>query len=148
MVGMITFLAKLIKKEVVLIRFDAKIDGLFGRIVIDNKRVFHTLENSKLDIPAGHYVCRFVNSYKFGDGDNETSDVYEVMDVEDRTHILIHVGNTEVDTTGCICLGMKRGVLNTRNAVIDSRKAINLFHMMLNKKDFILSIFDLTKDSV
>lgn len=135
----------LTKQEVVIVRFDKNHDGCFGKMIIDNKVFVHTLEHPDLYIPAGHYLCKFVNSYKFGDEDNETADVYEITGVKDRSHILFHVGNTKKDTTGCICLGMRRGEIQGKAAVLDSRKAVNKFHKELKKDAFLLSLYDLTE---
>ena len=49
-------------------------------------------------IPEGDYICRRVDSPKFGD-------TFQVMDVPGRTHILFHKGNTHHNTNGCILVG-------------------------------------------
>lgn len=49
-------------------------------------------------IPCGHYVCRRIESPKFGP-------TFEVTNVPERTEIIFHEGNTAKDTQGCILLG-------------------------------------------
>jgi len=49
-------------------------------------------------IPEGVYEIRPFNSVKFGH-------CFQVMDVPDRDYILIHKGNYNRDTHGCILLG-------------------------------------------
>lgn len=49
-------------------------------------------------IPVGSYKCRRVQSPKFGD-------TFEVTNVEGRSHILFHKGNTHHNTNGCILVG-------------------------------------------
>lgn len=48
---------------------------------------------------------------------------FELLDVANRDGILIHPGNTILDTKGCICVGMYFGHLSTLPAVIESQKA-------------------------
>tara|TARA_R110002126_G_scaffold92507_2_gene219527 strand:+ start:4050 stop:4469 length:420 start_codon:yes stop_codon:yes gene_type:complete len=49
-------------------------------------------------IPARWYWCELRYSTKYGWH-------FHVLDVEDRTWILIHIGNYYTDTTGCIIVG-------------------------------------------
>lgn len=85
-------------------------------------------------IPTGSYICKY--HYEYGD-----YVTYEVKDVEDRDSILFHIGNTVVDTEGCICPGLKVGYLNNRRAVLNSSSA---FHSFINAVgapyDFTLTI--------
>ena len=91
----------------VLTRFDATPDGTLGRL-----EQWRTLEEEDQgnarnvsSIPPGVYVCKRVDSLRFGD-------TFEVTGVPDRSHILFHAGNTEEDTQGCILVGSMFGVLN------------------------------------
>lgn len=49
-------------------------------------------------IPAGSYVCKRIQSPKFGS-------TFEVQKVEGRSEILFHKGNINDDTHGCILIG-------------------------------------------
>jgi len=83
-----------------------------------------TIENLWLDnqvgiscIPAGDYKVIKQNSPKYGTG------MWTLLNVPERTHILIHWGNTAEDTKGCIIVGRYFGKLNGEPAVLASRKA-------------------------
>jgi hypothetical protein len=60
-------------------------------------------------IPAGTYPLRRTIYYKHG------YPTYEVADVPGRSRILIHPGNTEEDSQGCILLGLRPGKLRVRD---------------------------------
>ena len=49
-------------------------------------------------IPTGDYVCKIERSPKYGP-------VFHIKDVPGRSHILIHPGNYNKNTKGCLLLG-------------------------------------------
>src|ERR1019366_1847178 len=49
-------------------------------------------------------------------------DVLHVLNVPDRTAILIHPGNTVADVRGCICVGDSLGTIHGVQAVLNSQK--------------------------
>ena len=112
-----------------------------GELVIDGEVKFITLERPWLDnrenescIPAREYRCKLINSPRFGE-------VFEVLNVKDRTHILIHCGNHVSDTHGCILIGMRRGSSQT-GTIYESKKAMEEFKKLLGDlKEFDLWIF-------
>lgn len=59
-------------------------------------------------IPPGVYVLKRVRSPKFGE-------TFEIAGVPGRTHVLLHWGNTEEDTEGCVLLGLSLGVKAVRD---------------------------------
>ena len=71
-------------------------------------------------IPPDTYICKRVESPRFGE-------TFEVTDVYGRTHILFHVANTADELEGCLATGLSVGYINGKRAVIDSRKAFDLF---------------------
>ena len=80
-------------------------DGTFGVLFDEDIPFALTLEREWNDnkrgescIPTGTYLCRRVQSPKFGD-------TFEVCDVPDRSSILLHGGNIEDDSHGCILIG-------------------------------------------
>jgi len=100
--------------------------GTFGEFTIEG-RTLYTVERPwecnkpfVSCIPPGKYVCKRVQSPKFGD-------TFEVMDVPGRTHILFHVANVKDDLHGCIGLGLYLGVAYNKWAVTSSRLAIQKF---------------------
>ena len=92
-------------KTFVLKRIAYILDGTFGVLFDGNVPFCLTLEREWLDnrtnvscIPTGTYICRRVDSPKFGD-------TFEICDVPDRSHILFHKGNIEDDSEGCVIVG-------------------------------------------
>lgn len=85
-------------------------------------------------IPQGHYLCKRVDSPKFGD-------TFEVTNVPERSYILFHKGNLAEDTHGCILVGEQYEPLGGENAVVASGKAFKEFHSRLHDVDeFVLFI--------
>lgn len=85
-----------------LIRVGQSQAGTFGVLRLGQVPFALTLEQPWRDnetdiscIPPTEYVCRRVQSPKFGE-------TFEVQGVERRSHILFHKGNTLADTHGCI----------------------------------------------
>lgn len=58
-----------------------------------------------------------------------------IENVPNRDNILIHVGNTTDDTTGCILVGFQYGTLHEKPAVLNSRKALTLLNETLCDKN-------------
>ena len=85
-------------------------------------------------IPAGEYLCKPFSGTKY-------KDVYEVTNVKGRTAILIHAGNYEEDTLGCILIG-SRQVTSPKPAVLDSKMCFQRFRSLIGKENFKLVIED------
>lgn len=121
-----------------LIRKKTSEKGTFGSIELPSGKILQTLElpwrNNKVkvsSIPATSYTCKITNSPKFGH-------VYEVKNVEGRSHILIHAGNWISDIQGCIMVGMSAD----DNRLYNSKKALNLLMTEMADKDFTLEIVE------
>lgn len=84
-------------------------------------------------IPKGSYTVAPFSGNKY-------KDVYQVLDVPKRTHILFHSGNIEMDTQGCILLGLSAGRLEGHNAVLQSRAAVDILRDTVKDNEFILTI--------
>lgn len=125
-------------------------DGTLGELFISDLHFCFTLEETDKNngpdscIPAGDYICRRVNSPHFGE-------TFEVTGVPGRSLILIHWGNTEKDTLGCILLGKSHGELlavdddknkaENQLAVLNSRTAFKDFmELMTGINVFKLSV--------
>ena len=109
----------------------------FGQIISSRGLICHTLElpwlnNKQRDscIPAASYVCKKIKSPKHGN-------VIEIMDVPNRTNILIHAGNTINDTEGCVLVGS----MVNKNSLVKSRDALQAL-LEKTQNEFILTIFD------
>ena len=115
--------------------------GTLGELILNGKIICQTLERPWKDnapevscIPVGEYICKRVNSPKFGE-------TFEVTEVPNRTHILFHSGNDAIrDSRGCILLGM----MSSRNGayqIFKSRIARDkLMEIMKDEQAFKLTI--------
>lgn len=126
--------------------------GTFGRLVTDR---FDCVSLECPDrnnapmvscIPAGKYICELVQSPKFGS-------VYEVKNVPDRKHILIHSANWAgdeakgyyTDLHGCIALGglvanLKTPKGHVQKGVSSSKATLNAFMQLMGGEPFELTI--------
>ncbi len=115
----------------------------FGILVLENGSVFHTLERPWLNnlknqscIPADSYKSTFLLRSSSGKYRN----VWHVQSVSGRSGILFHHGNLVHQTRGCILLGMKRGTLAGKPAVLRSRSAMRGLLREIGKNPFQLII--------
>ncbi len=79
------------------------------------------VEAQYLAIPAGKYSCKRVFD-RVTHGGSIIKTTFEVM-VPGRTGILFHIGNSIVDTRGCILPGVEIG----ENLILKSRIGFNKF---------------------
>lgn len=100
-------------------------DGTFGTLWSGDMQIAVTCEDPDYDnaqeiscIPAGVYECTPYSSPKY-------PNVWEVKDVPGRSKILIHAGNTEDDTRGCILAGTAFGRVKGKPAVVNSKIAMD-----------------------
>ena len=89
---------------------------------------WHLNERNISCIPEGRYTIVPHKSPKFGS-------TYLVENVTERSHILIHAGNTAKDTSGCILVGLQFGELNNEPAVLASRSAFLKFMGLMDGED-------------
>ena len=118
--------------------------GTLGEIV-GLSRPYYTAENpwrnnerSVSCIPEGTYTCKVRDRLHKGHA------VYEVQNVPNRTHILIHVGNTHKDVEGCIVVGTGLGFVNGAWAVTNSRDGLADFMAELKNEPFRLTVQHVT----
>lgn len=112
--------------------------GTMGSLSIAGQ-VFPTLEPPWADnardvscIPDGEYTAVSASSSRFGS-------CYLVLDVPDRDFILFHAGNwagdktkgLRSDSSGCILIGSKFGMLAGQRAVLNSKAAFKKFLAVL-----------------
>lgn len=102
-------------------------------ILYVNAIIFRTLElpwlnnkKKKSCIPEGIYQWELRESVKF-------KKHILIKNVQNRNLILIHVGNTTLDTQGCILIGKKTGKTQGKEAVLNSRTAIDELLTILSK---------------
>ena len=110
-----------------------------GCLLVDGRFICLTLENPWKEnspnvscIPTGQYQLVPYVSLQHGA-------TYKLLGVPNREGIIVHVGNTEDNTRGCVLLGMEVGTLDGQPAVLQSRKAFNRFLniMEVEKHDYI-----------
>lgn len=114
-------------KQFKLIRIAYIPDGTFGVLFDEDIPFCLTLEREWKDneeniscIPRGEYLCKRVESPKFGD-------TFEVCDVPGRSHILFHRGNIEDDSEGCIVIGEQYHKYKNKISIKASREGFAEF---------------------
>jgi hypothetical protein len=114
-------------KRLTLVRVTEYNGGTFGVLSIDGEPLCVTCEDPWRDnerkiscIPEGRYKIRKHTSPRYGV-------CFRVDDVPERTHILVHAGNTSDDTLGCILLGTSFGSLGGKPAIVQSKPAVSRF---------------------
>lgn len=102
----------------------------------------YTLEQPWMDnmrniscIPKGTYLCEAFSGQK--------GETFKILDVRDRDSILMHSGNISENSNGCILVGLSAGVLQKKNAVLQSRLAMSYLRKTLGEDQFVLSISEI-----
>lgn len=117
-------------------------EGTTGVLIVDGNPICITLEptwrNNERNIsciPSGRYLCKRVDSPKYGD-------TFEVRNVPNRSHILFHTGNKDSHTKGCILLGERFTVVNNEYWITESRAAMMEFRQQIgaSTESFYLNI--------
>ena len=112
--------------NLLLIRDTFSKESTIGELFLNGERICDTLENSWQDnqrnvscIPEGVYPVRLRLPRESG-----TRDYIHLLvkEVKDRDYILIHIGNTAKDTSGCILVGLG----TQQNIVSNSTLAMDL----------------------
>ena len=114
-------------------------------ILADNKVLCWTLEDEfraikvmkETRIPAGTYelMLRTFGTHherylrKFGKEFHKG--MIQLKDVRNFTDILIHIGNTEVDTAGCLLVGSLAAIENNRYTILNSTKAYKYVYPLM-----------------
>lgn len=101
--------------------------GTFGVLKVDKVVFCVTLEladrlntQNTSSIPAQQYRCRRHASPRFGE-------TFKVLDVPERSNVLVHSGNRVGDTRGCILLAQYFGKLRGDRAVLNSGNTFKAF---------------------
>ncbi len=115
--------------KIIVERFNSGSDDTLGRLYINGKPFGYTIEDEfrevkvkgETRIPAGTYRVGKRYSPKFTPRFGH--DMLWIQDVPGFEYILIHTGNTDKDTDGCLIVGKKIGKLEGKRAVLDSKIA-------------------------
>lgn len=100
--------------DLILTRTQKGEDGIFGElscaakgavICLTLEHAYHVNGSYSPKLPAGEYLCqRGVHSLAHG----HPFETFEVTGVPDHTGILYHIGNYNIDSSGCVLLGQER----------------------------------------
>jgi len=112
--------------KIVVERFLFEKDCTVGRLYIDGVMKCYTIEDEirevkvkgETGIPYGTYEIGTRFSPRFSP--KFSHEMLWVKNVPNFEYILIHWGNTEKDTDGCLIVGNKLGVLKGKTAVLNS----------------------------
>ena len=120
--------------NLLLIRDTFSKESTLGELFLNGERICDTLENPWVDnqrniscIPEGVYPVRLRLPRE-----SATRDYIHLLvkDVKDRDYILIHIGNTAKDTSGCILVGLgtEQDVVHNSTLAMDllMKEIINL----------------------
>lgn len=120
--------------DLALVRTEFRPDGIFGELRDPGgELIVHTLEHGYGDgfggiqpkLPDGQYTCvRGEHQLKNMPHLFET---FEITNVPGHTNILIHVGNFDFDSEGCVLVGISVSQLNGRQALGASKSAFAKF---------------------
>ena len=121
-----------------ILRIEHNPEKTLGVLVLEGKVFCWTLElpwrRNRQDIsciPEGFYMAKKVQTEKHGKS-------YLVLHVPDRSEILVgHIGNTHVDTEGCILFGSYPSYWEGRRSVMASEKAVTAFHEATQGEDYL-----------
>lgn len=126
-------------------------DRTMGRWLLGDRVWFHTIEpgESDLDFPRigpGLYrarpwewrsgsAARFPRTWVL-----EGPRVSFTKRAGFRWPILVHWGNFDEETKGCIVIGMRRGMLRGEPVVLESVRAVNRLREIVGPRDFEIEI--------
>lgn len=116
-------------------------EGTFGQISDQNGEIicytcelaWHDNEPQKSCIPIGTYNVIPHNSPSH-------PGTWEIVDVPERSAILIHNGNTENDSLGCILVGDSFGTIGGYPAVLNSNATLQKLRSIFPATGFTLTI--------
>src|SRR5271169_2411605 len=97
-----------------LTRNDANVNGIFGTLTDDSGNTYATLEHAYEQpdgsyapkTPPGTYTCQ--KGMHTLEHHPAPFQAFEITNVPNHTDILIHIGNYNADSEGCVLIGEKR----------------------------------------
>lgn len=134
--------------KIQLIRFSSQADSTSGILLIDNEFACYTLEDEEREvkvmdetcIPEGTYEIKyrkeggFHSRYSARYGSDHFG-MLELQDVPGFKFILIHSGNTDEHTSGCVLLGdqQKNNIIYKDGFIGESRNAYSRVYKTISK---------------
>lgn len=127
-----------------LIRDRGDAERTFGVMFNGQMTICQTLEPTKLRVPPGFYLLEPHNGPKFKDtwaliGENVSHQKEEGVA---RAAVLLHAGNRDEDSRGCILVGLSRGELGGEPAVLQSNAAMERLRDTIGPRVAYLVIID------
>lgn len=122
----------------ILIRTSHEESGIYGELLNDlGQQIAVTLEHAYLNsdgsysskIPDGDYIC-ILGQHQL-EGMTHSFQAYELQNVLGHSNILIHMGNYNKDSDGCILLGEE----HSGDMITNSVKTFNEFMESMSGKD-------------
>lgn len=111
-------------------------DGIFGRFILNGDTFCHTLErawehNGKfvpLLVSGTYTLTRGIHKLETGPKFvTYAFPKFDSWDGKPHTGVLVHVGNWQKDSTGCVLVGERAGDLGGKPAVLQSKLAFGRF---------------------
>ncbi|MEL6593544.1 MAG: DUF5675 family protein, partial [Bacteroidota bacterium] len=126
-----------------VVRYSFGKHDTLGKLYIDGKFMAYTIEDEKRDVKVKHETCIPAGKYKLSlrtvggfhsrySNDRDFNDFHIgmlwVREVPNFQFILIHVGNTDKDTSGCLLVGLepdrsKENKIDSKRMIFGSRAA-------------------------
>jgi hypothetical protein len=118
-----------------------------GELYFENVRFCYVLEPGWADteypnVDPGFYHCVRTTSNKFGETwtlEGLDTTRFPTPGIR-RSAILIHPGNVDEETRGCLLPGLRRGTIAGEPAVLESAKAFGQLEQLTGKQDFYLTV--------
>jgi hypothetical protein len=107
-----------------------------GETIYTLERPWVNNQRSISCIPPGEYIVSYLHRSSSG----KYRRVYHVQNVPNRLGILIHQGNVEAHTRGCIIVGTSHGVLKGKRAVLSSAVGLQKLRSIVGENTFKLVI--------
>ena len=103
---------------------------IFGSLWVEGSNLpeIFTLEDASKRIQPGAYDLE--SSFFYSGGYSS----FEIAGVPDRSRLLIHIGNTASDVRGCVAVGLSKGNLSGKPAVLNSADAYEMVHDVLEPR--------------
>lgn len=127
-----------------LTRNEFQVNGIFGTLTQDDgTQIAVTLEHAYLQpdgsyapkTPAGQYIC--VKGLHTLEHHPVPFDAFEITNVPGHSDILIHIGNYNADSEGCVLIGEERSGDMITNSKITF---LNFMNAMSTTDSFTLTI--------